>query len=462
MSTPEEKYYDGMNTLLAPVRWAKSLVQTVLLIGIVIVIGLAYPLIVLCGGFRDEGTPLTALLLIGAFMVSILTILTICTFFYTPWYTIVGGVISICTLVGLSNIFPDSFDWARPNNSGEGFGFKFLVLGFLLTGWLIKGIRTDWDIFTKYGLLHQEWLMNILKGSPNQREQLNAPTAAEVEERDQRQRERERKRQQAEERKQIAEAKERQQFLTENREVFSGIKHLLSTCSTPAIEIMRAAGALEGRDLERNPKDVVWTDVADILAIFSRTSSTGDVYIEKLWEEVTRRIKPTAEWGALCGVPISGVKQLGMVYLLAEYDKRCGTTFSSKAASTYLAIVSAVSAHCDGSLAVNIVADTYTELLRPYNHESGRGEHSGRTATSAGSHSDRKSVCRKCIEDYGLLGLPVGASKNEIGQKRRDCADVLHPDKLSGKSERARNAAEQQMKIINAACDRLISCKCAS
>jgi hypothetical protein len=32
MPTPEEKYYDGMNTLLAPVRAAKSLVQTVLLL----------------------------------------------------------------------------------------------------------------------------------------------------------------------------------------------------------------------------------------------------------------------------------------------------------------------------------------------------------------------------------------------------------------------------------------------
>jgi hypothetical protein len=29
---------------------------------------------------------------------------------------------------------------------------------------------------------------------------------------------------------------------------------------------------------------------------------------------------------------------------------------------------------------------------------------------------------------------------------------------LGGKSERARNAAEQQLKVINAACDRLLLC----
>lgn len=108
-----------------------------------------------------------------------------------------------------------------------------------------------------------------------------------------------------------------------------------------------------------------------------------------------------------------------------------------------------------------MVADAYIGLLRPYLHESGGDGHTGRSTSSAGSQSSRKPVCQKCIEDFELLGLPVGGSKDEVGQKRRDCADVLHPDKLGGKSERARNAAEHQLKSINAACDRVLHCQCA-
>jgi hypothetical protein len=276
----------------------------------------------------------------------------------------------------------------------------------------------------------------------------------EEEERQQRQRERRRERQQAE-------ARERKQFRTENREVFAGISVLLSTCTAPAAEIMCAARAIEGTDIEMNPKAVVWMDVGFILVSFSKTGSLGDAYIKRLWSEVTRTIKPPELDGIappLSVVKNRGVKQLGMILFLAEYDKQQGTTLSSKAASTYLSIVSAVSDHCEGSLAAKIVADKYIELLRPYIYEDGRDRYAGRSTSSAGSQSSRKPVCQKCIKDFELLGLSVGASKDEVGQKRRDCADVLHPDKLGGKSERARNAAEQQLKVINAACDRLLLC----
>jgi len=117
--------------------------------------------------------------------------------------------------------------------------------------------------------------------------------------------------------------------------------------------------------------------------------------------------------------------------------------------------------HCIGSLAAKMVADKYIELLSPYIHESGGNGYAGYSTSSADSQSNRRSVCRKCIEDYGLLGLPVGASKDEIGQRKRDCAEVLHRDKLVEKSERVRNAAEQQLKIVNAVCDRILRCRCA-
>ena len=194
----------------------------------------------------------------------------------------------------------------------------------------------------------------------------------------------------------------------------------------------------------------------------SRTGSGID-YIDKLWEEVTRAIRPPDVHGlpSLNVVPNRAVEQLGLVSLLAEYDKQRGTILTSKAASTYHSIVSAVYDNCDGSLAAKMVADKYAELLSPYIHDSSGNGNAGSSTSSAGSQSNRKSVCRKCIEDYGLLGLPVGASKDEIGQRKRDCAEVLHRDKLVEKSERVRNAAEQQLKIVNATCDRILRCWCA-
>jgi hypothetical protein len=117
--TPEEKYYDAMNTLLAPVRWAKSLVQLMLLIGIAIFIGLAYPLILLANhmpiGF-------------SAVVVPFMTILTIFTFCYAPYYFLFGGAvfaIAWATAVIQIDGFPISL------GANEAFGLIFLAIGIL-------------------------------------------------------------------------------------------------------------------------------------------------------------------------------------------------------------------------------------------------------------------------------------------------------------------------------------------
>jgi hypothetical protein len=149
-----------------------------------------------------------------------------------------------------------------------------------------------------------------------------------------------------------------------------------------------------------------------------------------------------------------------MIFFLAEYDKQKGTSLSSKAASTYLSSVSAVSNHCEGSLAAKIVTDAYIELLRPYTHESGGGGYAG-NSNASGSKSARKSLCEVCAKDFELLGLRFGATEDEVKQRRRACAEVLHPDQLGSKSKMARDAAEQQLKSINAACDRVLLCRCA-
>ena len=300
------------------------------------------------------------------------------------------------------------------------------------------------------------WLANLwngLTGETARRKKREEEAQKEEEERKQRQQERQRKRQEAEER-------ERKQFRTENSEVFAGIADLLSTGRAPAVEIMRAVGAIEGKDFERDPKLFVLADVGYILASFSSAESTRDAYREKLWEEVTRTIKPPDGDGvpSLSVIKNHGVKQLGMVSLLADYDKLQGTTLSSKAASTYLSIVSAVYNRCYGSLATKMVADTYNELLRPYIHESGGEGYAGSSTSSASGNSNSGTVCQKCAKSYLLLDLPFGATRDEVEQKKLDLGQVFHSDHLSSKSEGVRYAAEEHHKRINEACDQILRC----
>ena len=119
MPTPEEKYYDSMNTLLAPVRLAKSLVQTVLLIGIAILIGLAYPLILVANHMPIDFSDI---------VVPFMTILTIFTFCYAPYYFLFGGAvfaIAWATAVIQIDDFPKSL------GANEAYGFIFLTVGIL-------------------------------------------------------------------------------------------------------------------------------------------------------------------------------------------------------------------------------------------------------------------------------------------------------------------------------------------
>jgi hypothetical protein len=125
MPTPEEKYYDGMNTLLAPVRWIKSLVQTALIILLLIGAGLLYPLI----QFVNDGH-----VTFGGFVVSFLTALFIFTFCYAPWYTVCGGI--LCFVVFYACCFSDSFV-----NSLTGTGFILFAFAFLAFGILQRYIR---------------------------------------------------------------------------------------------------------------------------------------------------------------------------------------------------------------------------------------------------------------------------------------------------------------------------------
>ena len=119
MPTPEEKYYDSMNTLLAPVRLAKSLVQTVLLIGIAILIGLGYPLILLANHMPID---------LSDIVVPFMTILTIFTFCYAPYYFLFGGAV-FAVVWAAAVIQIDDFPKSLAAN--EAYGFIFLAVGIL-------------------------------------------------------------------------------------------------------------------------------------------------------------------------------------------------------------------------------------------------------------------------------------------------------------------------------------------
>jgi hypothetical protein len=119
VTTPEEKYYDSMNTLLAPVRWAKSLVQTFLIILLLIGIGLFYPIIQLC-----NGDPFS----IATLLVPMFTILFLFTLFYAPYYTIIGGFISF---IVFDLICLGSFVSSMSKTELVSLPFAFLTIGIL-------------------------------------------------------------------------------------------------------------------------------------------------------------------------------------------------------------------------------------------------------------------------------------------------------------------------------------------
>ena len=463
MPTPEEKYYDGMNTLLAPVRYAKSLIQTAIIILLLIGAGLFYPIIQIV---RDGH------MTFGGFVVSFLTALFIFTLFYTPGYTVVGGI--ICFVVFYAFCFSQSFV-----DSLTGTGFSTFIFIFLAVGILQKYIRWNmhygdgkWELCksnircTKisqcvlcradfkaplHSRLGYNWYCPKCdaKMHPVESARKDGLDFDSLDKKKSKERQRERRQ---------AEAPERQRFRAENKEIFTGIRNLLSICATPAVEIMREDGAIEGKELEAEPKHVVWLDVGFILASVRRTGSGID-YIDMLWEEVTRAIRPPDVDGlpSLSVVPKRAVEQLGFVSLLAEYDTQQGTNFTSKAASAYRRIVTAVRDHC-GSLAAKRVADKYIELLSPYIYDGGGNKYAGNSTSSAGSHSNRKSVCEKCGQAFGLLDLPLGASNEDVNLKKRAFAELFHDDRLRAMSETARRIAKEQHQSVNEACGHLLTC----
>jgi hypothetical protein len=408
----EDRAFEVLDVATKPAQFAIGMVKMLFLIIILLVVAMGYPTYTYFTG--GTVTPFQLECAITAF-------LFIFTFIVAPWYTVLGGILVfvgyLCLIcvpaIGYFNPFP-------------------LIVGFFAIGIMQWAIRRAQR-----------------KSAEHERSVREAES---------------RRTQDDEERKRRrAENRERAKFRNENKEIFAGISELLSSCEAPATEMLRAVKAIEGGDIVEDPRRILISDIARILVAFRDAGGSDHSYLEMLWSELIGRISPPTGdeiQRPLFFIKNEGVKRLGMVSLLANYDRQQGTSLSSNAASTYLSIISAVSNHCEGSLAAKIVADAYVELLRPYIHKSGRDGYAGRSTSSTGSQSSRKSDCEECNKAFMLLDLSYGASDEAVKSKKRAFAELLHDDRLGAMSDNARRIAQEQHKSVNEACDHILrDCK---
>jgi len=261
----------------------------------------------------------------------------------------------------------------------------------------------------------------------------------------------------------------REHIRNENRELIDEVAAMVSSCGTQAAEIMLATQALTGGDVT-TPEELFLDDIERILRVFLDTSNQSVEGVGRLYVKIRKLLSPSAQPILKTPGPEielrsrqrnDGVKKPKMVPLLDMYDRVRGTHLASSVALSYLSVVSAAAAHCGDSLAVRLVTEAYTALLRPHilkRDGDGKADHSyssssGRTAVGA--------ECEKCASGYRVISLPVGAPEGEVRSRRRVFAEFLHPDQLGSKSDEARHAAEQQLMNVNEACDHILQCKFA-
>lgn len=413
MPTPEEKYYDGMNTLLAPVRWIKCLVQTVIIILLLIGAGLLYPLI----QHVNDGH-----VTFGGFVVSVLTALFIFTFFYAPSYTFVGGF--ICFVVFYACCFSQSFV-----DSLTGTGFYFFIFIFLAIGILQRYIRHRLFDPPK-------------KPRPRQLsvfEQLNQDT-------------RERNQQ----------ATEQAAFESEHRDTIETMREFVSSCRQPLEDALRGTSVLRGDTLV-NANEAI---LMDTWQIWRRLEIADGKYgldspqrlLKALCCVVEPKFLTASDWEMLmCDLyptlaaqdTASSLRLPGVISMLTTFDGHAGTQLASKAATTFRTVLLASANLLDDSIAVKMVVDEYLTVLKPH-IKGGSGGSAESTSTSTATNSgDGLS------KDYATLGVRIGATQEEAKQAYRDLAKVWHPDRFDSGDMRLKQKAEEQLKAINLAYARI-------
>jgi hypothetical protein len=124
----QDRVFGALDVVTAPIRLAKSMMQTVLIILLLIVIGLGYPIYLVC-----TGQSVTA----ASMAISGLTLLTVFTFFYAPYYFLFGGI-SLAVAFTWGVCAHEDFMYAHDFN---GWGLAWLLFGFLALGVVQRFIR---------------------------------------------------------------------------------------------------------------------------------------------------------------------------------------------------------------------------------------------------------------------------------------------------------------------------------
>ena len=410
MPTPEEKYYDGMNTLLAPVRAAKSLVQTVLIILLLIGIGLFYPIIQLV----NDGH-----VTFGGFMVSFLTVLFIFTFCYTPYYTIFGGIAYLLLFV-----------FVVGSSEASAAAFCLLLPVFFAVGILQRYIRHrlfDPPKEPKPKRLSFVGQLNQLLDERNEQAKVQAA------------------------------------FEREHRDTIENMKEFVSSCRQPLEDALRGRSVLTGDNLV-NANEAILMDIHQFSMRLGRADGTFEsrapqellntlcfVVEPKLttatdWEMLMFELYPTLasqDTASRVRVPIA-------VSMLTTYDVHAGTQLASKAAATYRTVLLSIAALLKNSIAVKMVVDEYLKVLKPHIKDGSDG--SSRKSTSTSTLTDSSDGLSK---DYATLGVRSGATPEEVKQAYRDLTKVWHPDRFDGGDTRLKQKAEEQLKVINDAYARI-------
>ncbi len=372
MPTPEEKYYDGMNTLLAPVRALKSLMMTALLLVIAIGIGLAYPIIQLC-----NGEPLSA----ASFLVPFLTALALFTFFYAPYYCIFGGLIGLFVLGTHTTLITD-------------YGISSIIFIFLCVGILQKWLRYSFNQPTptkappRRRLGGAEMFCAELNQARLERLTLRY-NALPAHERD----------------AMIAQYGENfmtwpetvsesvssadnaaDEFISagmENAEVVNAIAGIASDLGSHVMEMARANVALSWvHDIPTSAyHKLLRLEVLEIISSLTAANGVIPDRVVRLYYAIVRSLNLLATVGWEMSDAKSEITQKSTktgvnipvtVEILMMYDARQNTAFAAQASEAFCSLVYVTAEQCtDSPVAVKMLASSYFERLRSYSKIEG-------------------------------------------------------------------------------------------
>jgi hypothetical protein len=252
---------------------------------------------------------------------------------------------------------------------------------------------------------------------------------------------------------------ERAVTYTENKELVNQAVELVSSAGSQAVEMMRAAKAIGGRTVEvLTPERLFLTGVLQILGVFSEANGGTSNYFATLIHGMLWRLEPTTrvrvnDCIGLIERQHSAVSIPVMVLCLAMYDQTQRTKLSTQAATIYCSIVQVASLRCGNSVAANLVANKYIELLKPYILPDPGDENAANSSSSSCRASSDGAVgkCPDCAKYYAVLALDRNATEAEIKEAYRDLAKVWHPDRFGENDERLRGKADERLKEINGA-----------